>query len=129
VGSYKYLGRRGPITGAADTTGLNVGNWTVAFTPAVLNFTLPEVLIYKIQMSGAPGSTFSIYVDSDLWEQNVFGTQNSWVDEGGDALVVRTGQTLYLLYSDPVTDNLPPMATCFLRYDTSLASLAGLNLS
>lgn len=128
MGSYQYLGRRGPILGDTDTTGLNPGNWTIAFTPAILNFTLPEVLIYKIQCAGALGATFNVFVDSDQWDSNVFGTQNSWHDDGGDELVVRTGQTLYLLYSNPTSDNTPPMATCFLRYDISLASLAGLHV-
>jgi hypothetical protein len=126
--SYGYLGRRGPLTGTADNTGLNTGNWTIAFTPPLLNFTLPQVLVYKIQVSGAPGSSFNIYVDSDQWDVNLYGGQNSWSDSGGDELIVRSGQSLYLMYNDPATDGSPPMATCFLRYDSSLASLAGLNL-
>jgi hypothetical protein len=126
--SYGFLGRRGPITGAADQTGRNPGNWTVAFSPAVLNFTLPEILIYKIQVSGVPGSSFDVWIDNDQWDVNIYGSQNSWNDDAGDALVVRTGQSLYLMYSDPITDNSPPMATCFLRYDKSLTALTGLNL-
>lgn len=126
--SYGYLGRRGPIVGAADQTGQNPGNWTIAFAPNILNFTLPEILVYKIQVAGAKGSSFDVWIDNDQWDVNVYGSQNSWNDDAGDGLVVRTGQTLFLMYSDPVTDNNPPMATCFLRYDKSLSNLTGLNL-
>jgi hypothetical protein len=126
--SYGYLGRRGPVTGALDTTGLNPGNWTLAFTPSILNFTLTEILVYKIKVTGAPASSFSVYVDSDEWDANVYGTQNSWEDDGGDILVIRNGQTLNLLFNDPVTDLTPPVGTCFIRYDVSLAALTGLGL-
>src|SRR5271167_1407692 len=126
--SYGYLGRRGPLTGLPDTTGLNPGNWTLAFTPAILNFTLTEILVYKIRVQGAPASSFNVYIDSDQWDVNIYGSQNSWEDDGGDTLLVRNGQTLYLMFSDPVTDNTPPIGTLFIRYDASLTALAGLGL-
>jgi hypothetical protein len=122
VGRYQNLGRKGPIVGAVDTSGLNPGNWTIAFSPAILNFTVPEVIVYKLQVSGALGSSFDIYIDLDQWDVNIFGTQNSWHDEN-DNLLVRVGQTLYLMYSDPTSDGTPPTATCFLRYDTSIGSI------
>jgi hypothetical protein len=117
--SYAYLGKRGPVTGTADTSGLNAGNWTIAFTPAVLVSQVPELLVYKIQCSGALGATFNVYVENQLWDTNIFGTQNSWYDDAGDSLVVRPGETLSLCYSDPVSDNTPPVATIYLRYDYS----------
>jgi hypothetical protein len=123
MATYKYLGRRGPLVGALDYTGLNSGNWTIAFTPAILNFTVPQATVYKLQVSGALGSNFNIYVDSDQWDVNIFGTQNSWHDDAGDELMLRVGQTLFLMYSDPVTDGTPPEATLFLRYDDSLSAL------
>jgi hypothetical protein len=115
--SYAYQGTRGPVTGVADITGMNVGNWTITFSPAILNFTVPEMLVYKIQTKGALGSTFSIYVDTAQWDVNLYGPQNSWYDDTGDSLVLRPGQNLYLLYSDPTTDDNPPVATIYLRYD------------
>lgn len=126
--TYLYLGRRGPITGTPDTTGQNIGNWTIAFTPPILNFTLAQVMIYKLQVSGAQGSSFDIWVDNDQWDVNIYGTQNSWHDDAGDELLIRQGQTLFLMYNNPNTDGQPPMATCFLRYDASLSALAGLNI-
>jgi hypothetical protein len=114
--SYGFLGRRGPVTGIADQTGLNPGNWTIAFTPAILAFTVPEVLIYKINTMGALGSSFSVYIETQQHDVNVFGTQNSWYDDA-DTLVIRPGENFYLCYSNPATDNTPPVATIFMRYD------------
>lgn len=115
--SYGYLGKRGPYTGVLDTSGFNPGNWTIAFSPAILNVQIPEYFIYKIQCSGALGSTFNIFVENVEWDVNIFGTQNSWHDDAGDGLVVRSGENVYLCYSDAVGDNTPPVATIFLRYD------------
>lgn len=114
--SYAYIGKRGPITGKLDTTGFNSGNWTIAYTPDILNFTVPEVLIYKMNMMGALGSSFSVWIENVTHDVNVFGNQNSWFDDT-DSLVIHPTETLYLMYNDPITDNVPPVATIFLRYD------------
>lgn len=108
---------RGPITGKLDTTGFNVGNWTIQFDPVILNFTVPECFVYKLNVTGAPGSSFDIRVESQQHDANIFGFQNSWFDGGDDSLVLQPSQTLYLMYSDPVTDKNPPIAWVFLRYD------------
>jgi hypothetical protein len=114
--SYQYLGSRGPLTGVADTSGQNLGNWTIAFTPAILATQVPELLIYKIKIQGALGSAFNIYVETVQHDVNIFGAQNTWFDDA-DSLIVRPGENLYFFYNDPVTDLTPPMATVFLRYD------------
>jgi hypothetical protein len=113
---YQYLGKRGPVTGAADATGLNSGNWTIAFTPAILAFPGPELLVYKMNVIGAPGSSFDVYIENVQHDANIFGAQNSWFDDS-DSLLIRPGENLYLLYSDVATDGLAPVATIFLRYD------------
>lgn len=115
--TYKYLGARGPITGTADNTGMNTGNWTIAVTPAILNFTVPEALIYKMNVQGALGSSFNISIEGKTHDVNVFGNQNSWYDNADDSLVLRPTETLYLLYSNPIGDHMPPVAWVFLRYD------------
>jgi len=115
--SYKYLGPRGPITGVADTTGNNTGNWTVTFNPVTLAFTVPEVFVYKMQVTGAVGSSFDIFVENKQWDSNIFGNQNSWDDDGGDTLKIAVGETLYYYYSDFTSDGTPPIITVFLRYD------------
>jgi hypothetical protein len=110
------LGKRGPVTGKADTTGLNTGNWTIAFTPDILATQVPELLIYKVQIEGALGSSFDVYIENVKHDVNVFGNQNSWFDDS-DQLVLRPGETLYFMYSNPSNDGSPPVATIFLRYN------------
>lgn len=117
--SYRYLGNRGPITGTLDTTGFNPGNWTVVVTPAILNFTVPEVFIYKMNVKGALGSSFDVRIETQLHDAAVFGNQNSWFDDGDDSLLIRPTETFYLLFNDPVADATPPVAWVFLRYDLS----------
>lgn len=113
--TYRGLGARGPQVGAADTTGLNTGNWTIAFTPDSFNINVPQFEVYKIVVKGAPGTSFTVYVDLYQWDQSIYGASNSW--DPVQPLILLPGQTLYFLYSDPVTDDNPPVATVWLRYD------------
>jgi len=107
---------RGPQTGVLDTTGRNSGNWTITFDAVLLNFNVPEVFIYKMNMQGALGSSFDVAVENQTHDTTIFGNQNSWFDES-DSLVLRPGENFYLFFSDPVADMTPPVATVFLRYD------------
>jgi hypothetical protein len=115
--SYQYLGPRGPVSGLLDNTGFNTGNWTVTFNPVTLSFTVPEAFVYKIQVTGAVGSSFNVYVENKQWDSNIFGNQNSWDDDGGDTLIIRVGESLYFYFSDQPSDLTPPIITVFLRYD------------
>lgn len=119
--SYVTLGARGPVTGLTDMTGLNMGNWTVAFTPAILNVNVPQFEVYKMIVAGAPNTTFRVYIDGQQWDVGIYGTQNSW--DPVQPLIVRPGQYLYFMYSDAVTDANPPVVTVWLRYDPLLNNL------
>lgn len=119
--SYVTLGARGPVTGKPDTTGHNTGKWTVSFPPEVLNVNTSEFEVYKMIVHGAANSTFDVYVDIQQWDTAVFGDQNSW--DPSQPLIMRPGQTLYFFYSDATTDNTPPVATVWLRYDPNLGTL------
>jgi len=114
------LGSRGPVTGAADTTTFNPGNWTIPFTPDIINVNVPQFEVYKMVVSGADDTTFNVYVDNFLWDVGIYGTLNSWDPQ--QPLILRPGASLYFAYSDPVTDGTPPVATIWLRYDTAFLS-------
>jgi len=114
---YIDLGSRGPQTGTADNTGLNPGNWTIVFDSSML----PQVAqyeVYKIVVKGAQNTTFAVYRDIELWDVGIYGTLNSWDPQ--QPLLMRKGETLNFAYSDPVTDLTPPVATIWLRYDSTL---------
>jgi hypothetical protein len=114
------LGSRGPVTGAADTTTKNTGNWTIAFTPDIINVNVPQFEVYKMVVKGANATTFNVYVDNYLWDVGIYGALNSW--DPTQPLILRPGQSLFFAYSDPITDDNPPVATIWLRYDTAFVS-------
>jgi hypothetical protein len=120
---YQTLGSRS-AKGAADTTGRNAGNWTVAFTPDMLNVTVTEYEVYKIVVTGAANTaTFNVYLDVQQWDTAVYATNNSW--DPVQPMLVRYGQTLYFFYSTAATDGNQPLVTVWLRHELSLSSVYG----
>jgi len=113
--AYQLLGVRGPVTGTPDTSGHNPGNWTAVFSPDILNVNTPQFEVYKMVVKGAAGTTFNVFVDLFLWDVGIYGTLNSW--DPMQPLIMRPGQYLYFCYSDPTSDNSPPVVTVWLRYD------------
>jgi hypothetical protein len=118
VTTYVSQGPRGPVKGIADTTGRNPGKWTVTFDPAVLNCTLPYFEICRIVVSGALGSTFTVYVDTFIWDNVNNGNINAW--DPNVAIPVRPGQYIYFFWSDADTDGTPPSVQVWIRYDQDI---------
>lgn len=120
--AYRTLGYR-TVKGAADTTGNNQGNWTVAFTPQVINVTVSDFEIYKLILGGAAQTaTFTVYIDNGKWDTNVYAAQNSWEPSSG-LMLLRSGQTVYLYYSSASSDGSQPVVTAWFRYDVALAEV------
>jgi hypothetical protein len=69
-------------------------------------------------VKGAQGTTFNVFVDLFLWDVGIYGTLNSW--DPVQPLIMRPGQYLYFCYSDPVSDNTPPVVTIWLRHEVQL---------
>jgi hypothetical protein len=121
---YQTLGSRAG-SGAKDTTGRNTGNWTVQFAPKDLAVTVTEFEVYKIVVTkAAQTATFDVYIDGQLWDTAVYGTNNSW--DPVQPLVLRYGQTLYFFYSSASTDGNKPQVTIWLRHEVSLSQVFGL---
>lgn len=117
MSTYVPLGSRN-LTGSADLTGNNTGNWTVAFDPNTLNVNVPYFEVCHIVIEGAAGSSFSVFIDINQWDTNQNGFLNSW--DPSVPLPLRPGQTLYFYWSDQTTDNTPPEVTIWLRYDQDI---------
>lgn len=112
------LGSRGPLQGQPDTTGNNLGNWTVTFDPAAIAVNQNPFIVYKIVVQGAPGSTFTVFVDNRQWDAVQVGQINSW--DPNQPLLMQPGQTLFFYYSDPISDGTPPTVTIWLAYETQV---------
>lgn len=118
------LGSR-TTTGAKDTTGTNPGNWTVAFTPNILNVTETEFEVYHMVITGgASSATFNVYVDAQQWDTAIYPTNNSWDPQ--QPLIVRAGQTIYFYLSSASTDGHQPKVTIWLRHQPELSQIYGL---
>lgn len=114
MSTYVSQGSYGPVTGVADQTGLNPGNWTVTFDPSVLP-QVPYFEVSHIVVNGAPGSSFLVYVGTRLWDSVLNGFSNAW--DPAVPIPLIPGEYLYFCWSDPVTDLDPPTVTIWLRYD------------
>jgi hypothetical protein len=119
MSTYVPLGNR-TVTGGPDSTGFNSGNWTVVFDPNALNINVPIYECYQITVTGAPGSTFTVFVDLQQWSQSNNGQLNAW--DPSQPLYLRPGQTVYFYYSDPDTDGIPPVVTMWFRYDQDIVA-------
>lgn len=103
------------VIGKLDATGNNAGNWTVVFGPDVFNIDVPFEC-YHIVVNGAPGTTFFVYIENNVWDYVASGDINSWDPE--QVMPIIPGQTVYFYYSDSVNDLQPPVVTMWLRSAT-----------
>ena len=119
--TYIGLGAR-TVNGAADTTGVNPGNWTIQFTPQVNNVNVPAFELYKLVVKGAAQTaTFDVYVNTNQWDTAVYATHNSWDPQ--QPLLLNPGDTVYFYYSSASSDGNKPQITAWFRYDPALTQI------
>ena len=119
--AYVGLGAR-TARGAADTTGSNAGNWTVQFTPQVINVNVPHFELYKLVVTGAANTaTFNVYVNTYQWDTAVYATNNSWDPQ--QPLLITPGDTVYFYYSSASSDGHQPVIYAWFRYDPALSQV------
>lgn len=93
------------LLGPAEASGviapagsLNAGKWTVTFDPHTLGISLPRFECYHIAIkNGPPGSTFTMYVGTNLWDSVAPGDVNSW--DPNQTLKLQQGQTLFFYWN------------------------------
>jgi hypothetical protein len=88
------------------------------FDPSELNTNMPYVEIYKVIIHGRAGSSMNWYLEQNIWETTLQAADNAWDPQ--QPLTVRAGQTVFMYWSNPVTDNTPPTVTMWLRYDQDI---------
>jgi len=122
--TYVGLGAR-MVTGAADATGRNPGNWTVTFDPNTINVNVAHFELYKLIVKGAAASaTFDVYVNVNQWDTAVYAVHNSW--DPTQPLLLNPGDTVYFFYSSASSDGNKPVITAWFRYDPALTDIYGL---
>lgn len=115
------LGSR-TVTAAADTTGLNAGNYTCLFDAAALNINVPFYEIYSMSVTKlATVQTVTVYVNGQVRSTAKLLGNSEW----------DPSQPILLLPSDQVAlawdfgSGTKPVATVWLRYDPAASERAG----
>lgn len=126
---YVPLGWR-KLAAAADTTGLNAGNLSAAFTPAVLNVTRSFYEIYHIVIATVtPGQTFTpapihVFLDAQPYTFTFPAGGTEW--DPAEPMLVRQGQEIDFLFGLASSVTPVPVVTLYLRYDPALPGNQGL---
>lgn len=111
------LGSRA-LAAAADTTGLNPGNWTCYFSAAVLATRVPYYEIYSISLTGlAQVTTVTVYINGQVrTTAKLFGNAE-W--DPAQPMLMAGGDELALALALAAA-GAPPAATLWLRYDPAI---------
>ena len=102
--------------GALDKTGNNTGNYTVVFDPQVLGMNLPRFECYHIVISGPAGSSFTIYVGANFYDNVTPGDVNSW--DPNQTMKLQLGQNIYFYWNTGT--GTVPMVTMYFQEPSPL---------
>jgi hypothetical protein len=115
---YIGLGSR-RVVAATDLTGLNPGNLTSAFTPAVIDINVPFFELYKIMVVNVPiGFAASVVIDNKLFSYTMPVSGSEW-DPAQPMLLIPSNE-LDLLWTIPVANTTIPICTAWFRFDSSI---------
>lgn len=120
--SYIGLGSR-YLVATADTTGLNTGNYTNAFSPAVLNINVPYCEIYHMVVQNVPiGNSANIVVNGKQWGFTEPNGGSEW--DPAQPLLLLPGDEVDFLWNAPSNGSQAPQVTVHLRYDPTIPANA-----
>jgi hypothetical protein len=116
--SYIGLGSRGPNVAARDTTGLNVGNYTNAFTPAAMACNVPAFEVYHMIISNVPiGANAQIVINNKPWGFTYPLQGAEW--NPPQPMLLNPTDELDFLWSIAASGQAPNV-TVWLRYDPAI---------
>jgi hypothetical protein len=117
---YVGLGSR-RVVAALDQTGLNTGNLTSAFTPAVININVPYYEVYKMIVENVPiGFSATCVIDTKHFSFTLPNQGSEW-DPAQPMLMIPSNE-LDLLWNIPVANPTVPIVTAWFRFDTSVTA-------
>lgn len=131
MSTYVDFGPQGFLTGRADTTGLNPGNWSIIIDQAQMGIQVPQAEIYEMSITAAVGATMTMYKNGKNPRVFLQGFNHLTAKDGAGEYI-KTGDQIWLCFSDSIADNTPPTCVYQLRVDADhplnkLVSLPGVN--
>ncbi len=127
--TYVTLGGR-KVAAAADTTGLNSGNLTAAFTPQLIGVNITYYEIYHIVLATAvAGKTFTpapchIFIEGLPYTFTFPNGGTEW--DPAQPMLMRNGQEIDFCFGLASSVTPVPVVTIYMRYDPALPGLWGL---
>lgn len=119
--AYIGLGPRYLIA-SADTTGFNAGNYTNAFSPAILASNVPYFEIHHMIVQQVPiGASAQIIINGRSWGFTLPNGGSEW--DPAQPLLLTPGDELDFLWSIAATGTAP-LVTVWLRYDPAIPANA-----
>src|SRR5580700_7470770 len=113
--SYITLGSQ-QVTAAADTTGLNAGNWTNAFTKQVLSANVPYYEVYSMTVKNVPANgSLVVYVNTRIRSSAQLFGNSEW--DPSQPILMTPDDELYIAWTAAAAAGTAPVATVWLRYD------------
>lgn len=115
---YFPLGGR-PAVAAADTTGLNPGNWTAMLDNKAIGISRSVFEMYHLYITSptlaTTSTTASVRLNLLPWDITLIGQANSW--DPAQPLLMTPGDTLYVLFNVPTSTTPAPTITAWFRYE------------
>jgi len=116
--TYVPLGSRYAL-GAADTTGLNPGNITIAFTTNIVDISIANFELYHAVITNVvPGITATIYLGTRVY--SFTGPQGGSEWDPSQPMLLIPGQEFYFCTTQAAGLTPVPTVTAYFRYDPSL---------
>lgn len=113
---YITLGSR-KVAGAADSTGLNQGNYTCYFPTQLINCNVPNFEVYSICVTGLNQvANATVYVDAQVRSTAKLLGNAEW--DPSQPILLQPGDDLAIAWSFGTGG--APTATIWLRYDPAV---------
>jgi hypothetical protein len=116
--SYLALGPR-TAKSAKDTTGLNTGNLTTAFTTNIIAINVANFEMYHAIITNVtPGAQATVTIGTAIYSST--SPQGGSEYDPSQPLLLWPSQEIYFLWNLPENTTPMPTITCYFRYDPSL---------